>query len=1733
MGMNYLSRRGVGGVMATLLLIIEGRAQVPTLVARYSGTSQVQLVWATTEGVVLEESSRLGTLSIWTPASSLPVTQNGESAVTVDANASELYFRLRRNPARGLATLSATSPAQGAAGVSVNREAIFRFSEPLAANTLLSTEWIHAEVGSRRILSRAELSSDRRRITLFHLEPLPSSARVRLRLDGSRLSDDAGRLVDADGDGLPGGWAEIQYDTMNAVPIPGTAVSGYVYDSALVPTAAGPTNKPLAGVIITVDGSEQSVRAVTDADGFFILNPCPTGRFFVHIDGRQADGSEWPDGAYYPFVGKTFVGGVGRTNSVPGGVVYLPWVPASTLRPVSSQSTTEINLPASVLAARPELAGLQLTLAPNTLFGDDGTRGGRLGIAVVPPERLPAPLPPGLEPSMVITVQTDGPMNFDQPVPIQFPNLPDPRTGKPLGPGEKSMLWSFNHDTGNWEPQGLMTVSADGKYVVTDPGVGILQPGWNLGVPTWARWPQPQPPSFGGGCQNGANGANLALEYLEWQLKAGECALRMAALLSPTVQSSSQSVFALVQSSASMLAAMPNMITSLNNLATAVQSGSSGAALGALLGVIQAEKQAITPLGNKLFARPTPAQQILGAVQDLGQCLLEMANEQLDFTCGIVPCILGNTPQVARQQAFCNAAQAGINTVLNSIAAYNFKNSGSFGRLCGALDQLAPLLNSYIAGLGPNSAGREGQGPRPAAGTLQEEILAELQNALAAAAELQRDLQPTVDLQNQGLDYLNTYSNYLAAVDGSMLLRLNAHANSYYKLTSGSFTTRGRTTALGGMELPGIGLTEAYSFSIYDPARNAVSEGNAAPPGLDVLNTGAPIYLPEPVLRIPGINDLSGDTDGDGLTDLAEDVIGTRRDAPDTDGDGVSDFAEVRNGQDPLSGLAFPVGPVAAVPLPGNSRAIDIEGTTAYLAQGSAGLALVDLTNPLNPIAVGQFSLPGDCQDVAYSSSARTAALISLNQAAEARFLLVDLADPRQPGLLRNFPVAAQFVSEAGGVYYVSVDDQVRMYDATFGREIGWLAAEARISGVLATESHIFVTTDRNLSIFQRGFSAPALLGRVAGNFAAADGGSSVPMVLDGSRLWVGTSIGLYTVDIADPGAPRVLNAPGSNPRAVRKLSLSAGKRMVALTAAQRFRPGLGGQTSVYDVSDPTSSNKLNFILDSRGAARDAALHLGWLILADELAGLTVMNLQGFDTAGVAPAITWTLDVLDVDPTKPGVQLEEGHFATFRPSVTDDIEVDSTELLVNGAVVEVSRTIPPVFQFQLPTLASGVVELNLQVRSRDRSGNTGFSDNLTIELVPDTQAPTLLSPSATSGFAAFSNWPLVFRFSEDLSGVAWQAGSMTLQSVGRMDGDDSTIPLAAASVVGASANLRPVAPLPPGRYRLTLPKETVRDSAGNIPAANLELEFYAFATEPETAVWISPAPGRYHEPINWLHARVPNQVDVLIQLPGVTPAVSLDANATARNLIVAGPFAGVGRFGGMTVLQEARFLSEVQWDGGNLFLGSLPGGGQAVFERGLSFNGGTLTTTTRLETRELLMLKSGGSLVLDGGAAQLVAGGGLEVVNATVLVRNGAVLELPQFQTHDSPGDFVPLFPVASTFRSQGSGSRLSFPNLGSGKGPENSNVRGAPSLRFEAVDGGSMNLPKLTALTGRTTLIAEGLGSLLDAPLLTQTIGPETSVPSAIEAVNLGRVQVPALTLVERCAITERTGGVVARGTP
>lgn len=436
----------------------------------------------------------------WNPALDL----NGDGLID-ETDISLVAARWRRS-APGILR---TAPMNGESLVSVTRETVIEFTEPLDPATVLSNT-VTAQFGGNLLPATLRLSPDGRRITLFYDPPLPSAARVRVTVNGDGLLTTEGYAIDADGDGLSGGQAIIDFDTVSLSRLPNTDVWGYVYDSYNINPDG--SNIPVVGATIRVDGIPE-LYAVTGADGYFILEDVPAPAFFVHIDGSTA--SSAPPNTVYATVGKAF-------HSIPGQSVqlfmdgmpfdvFLPPMDMGDIQPLSPVTDTDIGFGPAGLAELQEMfpeidpavwLSTTVTFPPGSAVDPQGNPATQAAIIPVPADRLPAPLPPHMNHQLDIAIMAPGATNFDTPASACFPNLPDPDSGEPLAPGAKSALISFNHDTGNWEVVGSMTVSEDGTVVCTDPGVGILAPGWHgtqNGSPVNGGSPQGGCPSGGGG----------------------------------------------------------------------------------------------------------------------------------------------------------------------------------------------------------------------------------------------------------------------------------------------------------------------------------------------------------------------------------------------------------------------------------------------------------------------------------------------------------------------------------------------------------------------------------------------------------------------------------------------------------------------------------------------------------------------------------------------------------------------------------------------------------------------------------------------------------------------------------------------------------------------------------------------------------------------------------------------------------------------------------------------------------------------------------------------------------------------------------------------------------------------------------------------------------------------------------------------------------------------------------
>ncbi|MBL9135568.1 MAG: Ig-like domain-containing protein [Verrucomicrobiales bacterium] len=1472
-------------VLLTWIGAWEPKAQAVSLEVDSIGGGRVRLIWPAGEGVYLLESS--GTLAApWVAVDAVPQDSGGKKQVELLAAGSATFFRLRRTEGTPL-TIAETSPAAGERGVAVTRETIFRLSGSLAGDTTLGTNQVYAVASGRRLLSRVALSQDRRTVTLFYMEPMPSDARVEVVFDGTGVFDAANLPVDVDGDGIIGGIALLEFETLSTVALSTTAVEGRVFASE---KNADGTSRPLANVTISVDGREEALRTTTDAAGYFRLSPSPAGRFFVSVDGRTAEGSEWPTGGYYPFVGKAWEASPGLTNNLAGGTgeIFLPWIPGDALRSVSATDSTTVTFSASVLADRPDLAGVEIQVPPNALYSDSGARGGRVGIAPVPPDRLPEPLPMGLNLPLVITIQTDGSSNFDGPVPVRFPNLPDPLTGVKLGPGEKTVLWSFNHDTGQWEPQGTMTISADGQFAVSDPGVGVLQPGWHGAAPGSQGGGPPGP--RGQKCED-LNGNGVCDADDEKRCEVDLLKTKFAAV---------DAFIGLVPS--------PDM----GPLGTCLNGG------------VQSGFQAVRDCGiDPKGCRETVALKVLDFSIDCGLSFVPASAEFREavtwtkrvkglFDAGLAYANYdlckktAAAPQGVRRPA---AVVAGFATANNpflqqyeiEIRLHRFIELMYGDAIWAEIDPTEWGLTKVIMASVRGATLAASENGKRISAAERTAILGLRRPRIIGAAEVEAlitrfdalinqeapaggdltvaEVEETAlklgailqEVSTEGWRYV--YDGYLRGIEIQASLENTAAAasvrpsNLELSATLGPQTTMpikplhyrlvdrqtgiqqvGRLNSAGALARIILRPNAPYLVGYFDEDSGRAGFAYFTSGGVSNFTRipGAVMVLPPAV----------PDTDGDGLSDVAEAILGTDSSTIDTDGDGVSDGAEIANGTVPTDGQAVAMGTVATRDTEGRAVDIDTANDFAVVADSQSGLAVFNVANPLAPVLVDRWSQTSRRFESVAMAGMRVVAVPGQTTATGARVYVFDMESDGKLSPPRTVDIGGvpSVVAALGRYGYAPAGTRQAPTLAVVDLDAGMvlrqvpLATGAAASNLAIDGDILWAITDRQLISYRISGDQLLPLGTLAvTNLDSAPLESGPELAVGQGRLYLGDFNGFRIVEVTDPASPRMVREPVFQQAAVHDLALTGTGYLLPVTS-------FGGTTSlaasVYDIRGDVVTNVLA-TYETPGATRAVVLHRGYALAADDGAGLAVVHFLPPDRGTLAPTIgvrAWV--------SRPPEAEESGNLFAVSTVTTDDVLIRDVEFHLDGSLVARSGKFPFSATLRAPVRDHLKTNFVLRAKATDTGGNSAWSDEVRLSLLPDITAPKVVSVQPTNGstLARGSVLALTARFDSLMDAASLNSG-WTLTDFGP-DGvsgtaDDAVVTggLVSLDVEGRVATLPISPPLKSGKYLARL-ATTVSDRAGNglaspttwtfsIPAARL-----AGAIPPDQSVLLAGKPSR-------------------------------------------------------------------------------------------------------------------------------------------------------------------------------------------------------------------------------------------------------------------------------------------------
>jgi len=1185
-----------------------------------------------------------------------------------------------------------TRPRSGQSGVGVTRETVVRFAEPVDEDTVDEDSFFASFAGAK-LEAQRHVSPDGLTAYLFWTEnPLPGNAVIRVTLDGDLIETREGEPLDADDDGDPGGVRSFDFSTLGTAPVPGTRMRGQLVSSQLSETGA---EQFLEGAILNVPGIEGEVE--TDSDGRFTFPEMTAGGLFLRIDGSSISGP--PADLQFSVLSQRLDVPPGTDTNL--GRIRLPglWKPSKKTVTNNPKKVSLDEDQLAVFAANPELeadlARALVTVPGDSLFDESGETGGAVGLGAFDVSRVdPAP-PEELGLALLFRLETDGPTNFDEPAPVILPNLRHAQTGLRLPGKAKASLWAYDEDAGEYDILGSVTVSSNGQEVSTDAGVGLRAPSW-FGV-SQSVTVSTSPPLVDVSDCPGVTDFGFDIG---WQM------LEMAEACQDSIDTGVAS-FAELKPGRNRINTADNELSVLEllwQLGNLTCEGADEGFADMLAAVDQAEIEWARFAGLGVSGDAKLAALCARPTNDFVQ----------EFLCELGDCF-GTSADVVCEMVVENATNLDI---IESV-------SGAFDadEVAEGLAELRTVVQASHAAL--LDVCDEDPFFVPADEAVDEALEAARLALDAALLKLTPFFAAVDSLDGLG----ESWGRMRAEGLSPLVLGAGGLGRSFWKLTIDEESTYGTTDNVGYMRriLP---PDTAYELSLYLPERGVLARVSDKTPQGGVRGYFWPLSISNDVGAL--------DSDGDGLTDVVEDIVGSNPNSADSDGDSITDDREIELGTDP--NVAEPAnspflvgGVVAAANTPNKAIAVAASGNTVVVGQ-KEGVSVFDLSTG-KPLIAAQVDSPGNLQELAIDGTRVAAA------DAGAGLTIVDVGQPFASHVEREVKFTAScltVVADDGLAFCGLSDGRVVSVHMPTGAVLSTvsLGEEVEIRDLALSGMYLYALLPDSVQSIQVAGGALTLAGE--GTATGASCGSSP----DFKRLFAGPTAlyavyetGYYIFSIQVPSAPVWNDCQDSSPlfASWRDFAFAGNNLGVAL-----FSPASPTDVDLRPIlfkNGPLAKGSIEssapFFKTPSGASQAVIVHRARALVADNNDGLQVLTYRPYDGAGVAPVVE-SLTISDsVGPIALN-STEEGKPLCVSVVATDDVQIERVEFLVDGKLVRVDESYPFEIRWVAP-LASKQTLVNVAARAVDSGGNVSAPMDRDIVLLADVTEPTVVATIPDDG----------------------------------------------------------------------------------------------------------------------------------------------------------------------------------------------------------------------------------------------------------------------------------------------------------------------------------------------------------------------------------------------------------------
>ncbi|MFN8179231.1 MAG: T9SS type A sorting domain-containing protein [bacterium] len=316
----------------------------------------------------------------------------------------------------------------------------------------------------------------------------------------------------------------------------------------------------------------------------------------------------------------------------------------------------------------------------------------------------------------------------------------------------------------------------------------------------------------------------------------------------------------------------------------------------------------------------------------------------------------------------------------------------------------------------------------------------------------------------------------------------------------------------------------------------------------------------------------------------------------------------------------------------GNARGIAVDGHHAFVADYSAGLQILDITNAAAPVLVGTYNTPGNAKDVAIAGDRAYVA----DYASGVQVInITNLAAPTLAGTY-DTPGSARDVAVAGDYLYVADYTSgllvLNITNPASPTLVGSYDTPGTALGVAVAGNDAFVADGATglLVINVTSPASPTLRG------TCDTPGSATAVALSGDRAYVADAgAGLQVINITNPASPTLLGGYDT-PGTAGDVQVDGNRAYVA--------DGITGLLEI-DITNPAAPSLVTGA-DTPGTAYGVALAGDLAYVADDVWGLQDMRIAtyatptrvgGYDTASASWGVAVSGDRLYVADGNDGL----------------------------------------------------------------------------------------------------------------------------------------------------------------------------------------------------------------------------------------------------------------------------------------------------------------------------------------------------------------------------------------------------------------------------------------------------------------------------------------------------------------